>query len=261
MEGTLNVDRIRGAIRLFHWVYGDSGFSAPRYLEEERDYKIEIAEEWQQTVTATNLDGAVNSDTPESYAKQVGELLLNRTNLMPWRYRKALGDLSDKENAEKFLKATRDLLFRADSAVPDIDTFNAALASSYQTNLPDTVIKPVSHCLPSMMLWLTYPKIHFYLRPQIYNRAYRAFRGETPPGEGNIMTTAYYASALEFVGALRRSLEELKPRDNIDVQGFLWGICNNSKVWFGGKSYGGSKDMLPGVPRPWSLRGWFRRAA
>ena len=104
-EGALNVDRIRGAIRLFDWVYGDSDFRASRYLEEERNYKIELAEEWQQTVTARNLDGAVNSDTPESYAKQVGALLLNRTNLMSWRYRNALGDLSDKKNAKKFLKA------------------------------------------------------------------------------------------------------------------------------------------------------------
>ena len=194
MEGTLNVDRVRGAIRLFHWVYGDRGFRASRYLEEERNYKIELAEEWQQTVTAKNLNDAVNSDTPESYAKQVGELLLNRTNLMPWRYRKALGDLWDKENAKKFLKAAKDLLFGADSEAPDIDTFNAALASNYQTNLLETSIKPASHCIPSMMLWLTYPETHFYLRPELYNRAYRALRSKTPSGQGNIMTSAYYAT-------------------------------------------------------------------
>ena len=31
----------------------------------------------------------------------------------------------------------------------------------------------------------------------------------------------------------------------IDVQGFLWGVFSLASIWFGGKSYGGSRDMFP----------------
>jgi len=59
------------------------------------------------------------------------------------------------------------------------------------------------------------------------------------------MTTDYYRSALQFMTNLRDALAELNPRDMLDVQGFCWGVFNHKRIWFGGKSYGGTQDMLP----------------
>jgi hypothetical protein len=61
------------------------------------------------------------------------------------------------------------------------------------------------------------------------------------------MTGAYYAEAVRFAINLAEGLRELglNPIDMIDVQGFAWAIFSHNKVWFGGKSYGGTRDMLP----------------
>jgi hypothetical protein len=55
-------------------------------------------------------------------------------------------------------------------------------------------------------------------------------------------TTLPYGSS---VRTLRDALAEFNPRDMIDVQGFCWGVFNRNKIWFGGKSYHGTRDMLP----------------
>src|SRR5262249_25740979 len=83
------------------------------------------------------------------------------------------------------------------------------------------------------------------VRPELYNRANRVLMGGTPEGQGEVMTSAYYQAALQFATNLRDALAELNPRDMIDVQGFCWGIFSRNKIWFGGKSYGGTRDMLP----------------
>ena len=97
------------------------------------------------------------------------------------------------------------------------------------------------------MLWLSEPETQFYLRPELYSRAVGVITGAPPEGQGNVMTGDYYGSALRFAQSLAEALadNDLPPSDMIDVQGFLWGVCSRSQIWFGGKSYGGTTDMLP----------------
>jgi MoxR-like ATPase len=115
----------------------------------------------------------------------------------------------------------------------------------YKSDLNATAIKPASHCIPSLALWLTYPDKHFFVRPELYNRTARALLGSSPEGQGEVMTTDYYRSALQFMTNLRHAIAELNPRDMLDVQGFCWGVFSHKRIWFGGKSYGGTQDMLP----------------
>jgi hypothetical protein len=96
------------------------------------------------------------------------------------------------------------------------------------------------------MLWLQYPNEHFYVRPDLYANAARSLLGQEPEGKGNLFTSTYYAAALHFARSLRSDLEALglRCRDFIDVQGFLWGIFNRSRVWFGGYNYAGRLSKL-----------------
>jgi hypothetical protein len=95
------------------------------------------------------------------------------------------------------------------------------------------------------MLWLSEPDQQFFLRPELYNRSARCLTGSLPKGQGNVMKTAYYQAAVEFARELLHVLAPLGPQDMIDIQGFIWAIFSHSRLWFGGKTYGGTKDMLP----------------
>ena len=166
---------------------------------------------------------------------------------MPWRYADVLKGPWDRPRAEIFVRATHKLLFDGDRAAPAIDDFNANMLPFYRSKLTETSVKPASHCIPSLMLWLSEPARQFFLRPGLYNLASSVVCGTRAEGQGEVMTALYYAEAVEFVAALADALKGLglHPIDMIDVQGFVWAIFSHSKVWFGGKSYGGTRDMLP----------------
>ena len=243
--GDFDEPRLRASILLFKWIYGEEGFASERYLREERDYKTALAAEWRELVTKETLERAISGETIQGFASSIGTFLAKNSNLLPWRYAEAIRVFSDHESARSFLIALKSLLFDGGSVNADVDGFNAALMPRYAAKLNETAIKPASHCIPSLALWLTYPDQHFFVRPELYNRARKILTGSAPEGQGNVMTTEYYRSALDFAKALRDALSALNPRDMIDVQSFCWGVFSRNKIWFGGKSYGGTRDMLP----------------
>jgi hypothetical protein len=58
----LDETRLRGAIRLFTWYYGGD-CTSDRFMREERDYKMEIAERWQQAADVDDLAAALEDGT------------------------------------------------------------------------------------------------------------------------------------------------------------------------------------------------------
>ena len=241
IQATIDERKLRGSIRLFSWIYGEAGFQSELYLEEERNYKTELKDRWQELVTPTALESALTSEDPASFANEIG-VVLTGANLLPWRYADAVKKFSEQDEARLFLAAVRDLIT---SDPPNVDGFNEALMPRYRTALNETGVKPASHCIPSLMLWLTDPNRQFFVRPEMYNRAAKALLGSTPEGQGNVMSSAYYRDAVDFARTIHGRLGELGPRDMIDVQGFLWSVFGQARIWFGGKTYGGNIDMLP----------------
>ena len=240
----LNQDRLRAAIRLFRWIYGEDPFQSERYFEWERQYKVALTTEWQATVTEDRLDAAIEGDDPLPYAAAVSTLF-TKTNLLPWRYSMCIKGFDDPEKARKFLEALRALLFDQKAAAAPIDAFNDRMRPLYDADLQEDAIKPTSHSLPSLALWLSDPQQHFFIRSEVVNRAARILTGGVLKGQGPVMTSAYYSRVLTLAQTIRSDIERLRPRDMIDVQGFFWGVFSLASIWFGGKSYGGSRDMFP----------------
>lgn len=244
-------ERLNAATNIFRWIYGDEAFESSRYLSEERAYKEELSREWRALSSEDSFASALASENPERFATNLVAPLLDskRSNFLPWRYNDALKALSDRGNATIFLQAARDLLFPGNGKAPDVDAFNAAMLPIYSSTLNETAVKPASHVIPSLMLWLQDPTKQFLVRPEIYNRLADCLSGSPPEGQGNIMTTEYYLQAVALARRLYAKLQDLGARDLIDVQGFAWGVFQYSGVWFGGKSYGGHTDMLPEFQR------------
>jgi DNA polymerase III delta prime subunit len=242
--------RLAAAVELFRWINGESGFASNRYKDEERNYKVAFSQAWRELATQARFEGILTGDPgAEIFASELGALLTDqkRSNLLPWRYADALKGPWEKQDAEILLSATHKLLFDSDRAAPAIDEFNTAMTPIFAKKLNTTAIKPASHCIPSLMLWLSEPHRQFYVRPELYNRAVSVLFGNLPEGQGNIMNTLYYQNAMQFARDLSYSLNVLRltPEDMIDVQGFLWVVFSHNKIWFGEKSYEGTKDMLP----------------
>ena len=239
----LNQDRLRAARRLFRWIYGEDPFQSKRYFEWERQYKVDLKTEWQATVTEDRLNAAIEGTDPLPYAAAISTLF-TKTNLLPWRYSMCIKDFDDPEKARTFLEALRALLFDQKTAAAPIDAFNDHMRPLYDADLREGAIKPASHSIPSLALWLSDPQRHFFIRLEVVNRAARILTGGVLEAQGQVMTSAYYSRVLTLAQTVLSDIEDLRPRDMIDVQGFLWGVFSQASIWFGGKSYG-RRDMFP----------------
>jgi hypothetical protein len=75
---------------------------------------------------------------------------------------------------------------------------------------------PVATVFP----FIAMPKKHVFLKPNVTRKAAGEygfeFRCNSTPSSGT------YDSLLDFAEVLRRDIEDLHPKDTIDIQSFLW---------------------------------------
>ncbi len=75
---------------------------------------------------------------------------------------------------------------------------------------------------PLVTIWgfIAQPERHFFLKPNVTRRAADAYGFDFQYQSKPIWET--YAHLLEFAEAVRHDLRDLRPRDMIDIQSFLW---------------------------------------
>lgn len=237
--------RLRGAIRLYRWLFGDD-FAGRRYLDSERTYKDNIAERWQKAAAAPALDAAITNGTCVAKARELFQALTDRpSNLLSFRYHAPITNLSTEDDARVFVSAVRDLLQATlnDDTVPDVGGFNARMAPLY-ARLDETPRKAASRSIPTLMLWLSFPEREIFIRSELFNRARSALGVKVASSDDTLLSTSGYAELRGFSEVVRDSIAELDPADMMDVQSFLWCVFQHADVWFGGATYDG-KDMLP----------------
>ncbi|MBA2744035.1 MAG: hypothetical protein H0U43_06975 [Chthoniobacterales bacterium] len=68
--------------------------------------------------------------------------------------------------------------------------------------------------------FIAQPEQHFFLKPTVTRRAAQAygfdFQYQSKP------TWETYSNLIEFAETVRRDVRDLRPRDMIDIQSFLW---------------------------------------
>ena len=87
-------------------------------------------------------------------------------------------------------------------------------------NLPRRQTRVLTWPLLTVFGFIAQPKRHIFLKPNVTRAAADAygfpFRYESHPNY------ATYESLLAFARTVRRDLRDLRPRDMIDIQSFMW---------------------------------------
>ena len=73
--------------------------------------------------------------------------------------------------------------------------------------------------------FIAQPDTHIFLKPIVTNIAAQTYGFEFQYHSRPSWST--YASLLEFATVIRRNLRDLRPRDMIDIQSFLWVLGSN----------------------------------
>ena len=140
----------------------------------------------------------------------------SRTNLLFSFEKMALRDaVKSRAGAKRFVLALHDLLH---GAAPMEERFTAWIEAI--ARLPRRQTRVLTWPLVTVFGFIARPDLHFFLKPNVTREAARRYGVELP--YGSRPSWPLYRSLLDFVSDVRSDIRDLRPRDMIDMQSYLW---------------------------------------
>jgi hypothetical protein len=186
--------------RFLHWFAG--GFQSPNYFSKERAYKIDAKEALDATVP---LEKAA---TGSGY----GPALLSRfhINLLSPYEQIWIRDVLRASEADEFVRAAA--RFTLGDGKPALLAMERALKAHRAAKWTIVTLLP--------FLWR--PEQHMFLKPEatkdFATRVGHRFASDHEPR----LNLSVYESLLDLASKTDAELADLRPRDRIDVQSFIW---------------------------------------
>jgi hypothetical protein len=193
-----------------------NGFRDETYVDWERQYKVDAHRTFTGALAPTKLRALLRAGEHATVAATALRIE-GRTNLLYSFEKIALRDaLRTPAGARRFAVALGDLLSGRGDEAERFDRWCAELA-----RLPQRGKRVLTWPVATVFPFLALPERHVFLKPMVTRRAAEAygFPFEYQPRPAWNPT---YASLLALAATVRRDLRDLRPRDMIDVQSFLW---------------------------------------
>lgn len=191
------------------------GFYDQTYLEWERNYKWTAHERWQE---ALNKE-AFRSLISRGKFLEIGALAVkieSRTNLLFSFEKMAIRDaLKSEKGARLFSEGLYNLLYGRGTLQNKFSAWCETVAS-----FPRKQSRVLTWPLATVFAFIAEPETHIFLKPTVTRLAAREYGFDFQYRSGPSWDT--YSSLLDFAQTIRRDLRDLRPRDMIDVQSFIW---------------------------------------
>jgi hypothetical protein len=191
------------------------GFYDQKYIDWERGYKWEAHERWLEILgRETHRDLISDGNYAEVARRAV--TIESRTNLLFSFEKMALRDaVKSPTGARAFAEGLYDFLYDRATAQSKFERWCEAVS-----NLPRRQTRVLTWPLVTVFGFLALPDEHFFLKPMVTRAAAREygfdFRYQSRPNWNT------YSNLLDFAGTVSDDLSDLRPRDMIDIQSFLW---------------------------------------
>jgi hypothetical protein len=191
------------------------GFRDDTYVDWERGYKWRAHERWQGELDRTRYRDALHRGDYMAIATRA-VAIESRTNLLFSFEKMALRDaVRSPAGARAFAHGLFELLH----GPGDLANRFAAWCDVVGA-LPRRQTRVLTWPIATVFGFIAQPEVHVFLKPNV-TRAAAAVYGydfvyRSRPGWET------YASLLEFARIVRRDQRDLRPRDQIDAQSFIW---------------------------------------
>lgn len=191
------------------------GFQDETYKAWERDYKWKAHEQWDETLKRAEHRALIRKgEFAEVAARAVR--IESRTNLLFSFEKMALRDaVKSEQGARLFAEGLYDFLYGAGSAERKFERWCEAVAA-----LPRKQTRVLTWPLVTVFGFIAQPDTHIFLKPNVTRTAAREYDFDFQYKSRPSWET--YASLLEFAETIRRDQSDLRPRDMIDLQSFIW---------------------------------------
>jgi hypothetical protein len=206
--------RVRRARRKFLH-YFPEGFRDATYVDWERAYKWEAHRRWEAELGDGRLRALIRAGRENDVAATAVRIE-SRTNLLFSFEKMALRDaVRTRAGAARFARGLEDWLHGSGSVERRFARWCDALAA-----LPRRQTRVLTWPLVTVFGFIAQPKTHVFLKPNVTRIA--AERYGFAFGYHSRPAWPVYASLLEFAATVRRDVRDLRPRDQIDIQSFIW---------------------------------------
>ena len=194
-----------------------NGFRDETYLDWERDYKWATHRRWEQTLSEDEFRRRLRKREFHDIAARAVRVEQSSRHSMLFSFEKmALRDaVKTEEGARVFAEGLYDFLHGSGSIERRFRDWVEVVAS-----LPRRQTRVLTWPLVTVFGFIAEPKTHIFLKPKVTQAAAREYGFELRYKSSPSWET--YASLLKFAEEVRRDQGDLRPRDMIDIQSFIW---------------------------------------
>jgi hypothetical protein len=206
-------DRLKCRKKFLYYFPG--GFSGKKYIEWERSYKKEASDQFQAKLNKTEFKKLLSAEKYSEIALTAVQIE-SRTNLLFSFEKMALRDaVKTKEGAKMFATGLYELLYGRKKLKDRFENFIKAVAL-----LPRKQTRVLTWPLVTVFGFLGNPDEHIFLKPRVTQAAAEKYNFDfkyvsKPNWES-------YQNIIQFAEQIRTDINDLKPKDFIDLQSFIW---------------------------------------
>ncbi|HEV7920918.1 MAG TPA: hypothetical protein VGR02_09040 [Thermoanaerobaculia bacterium] len=191
------------------------GFHDETYIDWERGYKAAAHDAWESALGRFELRSLMKKGDFGEIASRAARIE-GKTNLLFSFEKMALRDaVKSPEGAEAFAKGLYAFLHGKGSDRQRFEQWIETVAA-----LPRRQTRVLTWPLVTVFGFLAQPEKHIFLKPNVTRIAAREYGFDFHYRSGPNWET--YANLLQFAETVRNDNADLRPRDLIDVQSFLW---------------------------------------
>jgi hypothetical protein len=191
------------------------GFRDETYLDWERGYKWDAHRRWQEALGEAAFEALIKQNKFEEIAATAIRIE-SRTNLLFSFEKMAIRDaVRSPAGAKAFALALYDFLHGSEPMEVRFANWVEAVA-----RLPRRKTRVLTWPLVTVFGFIAQPNTHFFLKPTVTREAARRYGVELP--YASRPSWPLYGDLLAFVRKVRGDIADLRPRDMIDMQSFLW---------------------------------------
>src|SRR5690606_22531186 len=193
------------------------GFRAPLYLDWERDYKWESPLRWEEALPQATFRRLLREVRATDLAARAMRVEQRSRHSMLFSFEKmALRDaLRTPEGAAGFSQGLYDWLHGRGSLERRFERWVSAIDA-----LPRRQTRVLTWPLVTVFGFIAQPERHMFMKPNTIRAAAKAYGYPLPYQSRPSWET--YAALLGLAETVRHDLRDLRPRDMIDLQSFLW---------------------------------------
>ena len=195
--------------------YFPAGFHDADYLASERTYKWDAHRRWEDVLGPNAFRTLLAAERYQEIAAQAVSIEA-RTNLLFSFEKMALRDaVKSSAGAQAFAQGLYDFLHGGREAETRFNRWRDVVGA-----LPRRQTRVLTWPVLTVFGFIAQPRVHLYLKPTVTRRAAHeygyGFQYRSKP------SWETYKSLLGFARTIQREMHDLRPRDMMDIQSFIW---------------------------------------